>query len=144
MYAPLHLSHARRSCPSMLGPDIYRALMRTVSTASTSTVEVSIQINHLRFNSRQGSMSPASTREQERYHEPNLPHEIEVADWHRSTPRSSRVCPTGSAITPWRPYSSNCGGEYLSPSWDTGLTWDRYMALPQHKKLPQPQEGTTF
>jgi ubiquitin-conjugating enzyme E2 variant len=24
------------------------------------------------------------------------------------------------------------------------LNKTRYMALPQHKKLPQPQEGTTF
>lgn len=69
----------------------------------------------------------------------------------RSTRRSYRAYTIGSANTIWKSYSSSWEGIVEPPRWRwccqikyNTKQWDRYMALPQHKKLPQPQEGSTF
>ena len=78
--------------------------------------------------------------------------EIVLRPLSRSIPPSCLALLSGSVNTPWKPsyLNSEGNGPHPHPSFffptglvDANLSF-RYMALPQHKKLPQPAEGSSF
>jgi hypothetical protein len=127
--------------------DVCRAHMRTVSTASTFTAVTATLTRHRLSNSCQKSISPAWTRETERWRHAISALHASPLTYSRSIHPNCRASRTGREITIWRQFLSNFEGTHVSSPLQqplTNLPSSRYMALPQHKKLQQPKEGETF